>query len=465
MEMNDYSYDPSEMDYAPQEEITQVPHNREAEEAVLGAVLINPEKYYDVSEIITAKDFYIHRHRWVWEAYGALHEKGQAIDVQTVCEELDAQGHLAEVGGKVFFYNLTSKTPSSMHAESYANIVLEKSQRRSLLEAAQKITDLAYDSRKEISEILGETEKAIFEVSEKHDRKEVTPIADVLSEIYDKVRLLYQQGSDMVGVPSGLTDLDRLLGGFQKSDLIIVAGRPGMGKTGFMLTVLKNAALRAKKRIAMFSLEMSNEQLVHRLIAQQTGIDTKKLRTGKLTSEDLPFFVEAIDIFGETKIFLDDTPSITPMQLRTKCRRLHMEHHLDMVIIDYLQLMSGDTGTDNRVQEVSSISRSLKMLAKELNIPVLTAAQLSRGVEKRSDSEPVLSDLRESGSLEQDADIVMFLHNPHAGKEKENPELEGAMQLLVKKHRHGPTKDINLVFMKDQGEFVNALYADPGAGS
>ncbi len=461
MEMNDFGFAPDDMgmDFSAPEEINQVPHSREAEEAVLGAVLINPEKYFDVSQLIDGKDFYIHRNRWVWEAYGALFEKGQAIDVQTVCEELDAKGHLGEVGGKIFFYNLTSKTPSSMHAESYANIVLEKSQRRSLIEAGQKMIDLAYDSKKDLNQVLGESEQAVFEISEKRDRKEVVPIGDVLSDIYDKIRILYNQGEDIVGVPTGLTDLDRLLGGFQKSDLIIVAGRPGMGKTGFMLTVLKNAALRSKKRVAMFSLEMSNEQLVHRLISQQTGINTQKLRTGKLTNEDLTFFVEAIDIFGETKIFLDDTPAITPMALRTKCRRLHMEHHLDLIIIDYLQLMSGDSGTDNRVQEVSSISRSLKMLAKELNVPVLTAAQLSRGVEKRgADSEPMLSDLRESGSLEQDADIVMFLHNPNAGKEAESPELDGAVKLLVKKHRHGPVGSIDLVFLKSQAQFVNAAH-------
>lgn len=457
MENIDFNYPPEDFGIPDTEDLNQVPHSTEAEEAVLGAILINPEKYYDVAQLINEKDFYLHKNRWVWEAYRSLLEKGLSIDVQTVSEELEAQGHLAEVGGKVFFYNLTGKTPSSMHAESYANIVLEKSQRRSLIEAAQKMIDMAMDQKKDLNEVLNASEQAVFDVSEKRDRKEVIPIGNVLSDIYDKVRLLYQQGADIVGVPTGLTDLDRLLGGFQKSDLIIVAGRPGMGKTGFMLTVLKNAALREKKRVAMFSLEMSNEQLVHRLISQQTGISTQKLRTGKLTNDDLTFFIEAIDIFGETKIFLDDTPAITPMQLRTKCRRLHMEHQLDLIIVDYLQLMSGDSGTDNRVQEVSSISRSLKMLAKELDVPVLTAAQLSRGVEKRgNDAEPMLSDLRESGSLEQDADIVMFLHNPNLGKEGENPELDGAMKLLVKKHRHGPVGSIDLVFLKSQAQFVNA---------
>ena len=461
MEMNDFDFVPDDMDLAAPEEINQIPHSREAEEAVLGAILINPEKYFDVSQLINARDFYIHRNRWVWEAYGALFEKGQSIDVQTVCEELESQGHLGEVGGKVFFYNLTSKTPSSMHAESYANIVLEKSQRRSLIEAGQKMVELAYDSKKDLNQVLNESEGMMVAISEKRDRKEIIPITDVLSSVYDQVRLLYSKGEDIVGVPSGLIDLDRLLGGFQKSDLIIVAGRPGMGKTGFMLTVLRNAALRAKKRIAMFSLEMSNEQLVHRLISQQTGISTQKLRTGKLSNDDLTFFIEAIDILGETKIFLDDTPAITPMQLRSKCRRLHMEHHLDMIIIDYLQLMSGDSGTDNRVQEVSSISRSLKMLAKDLDVPVLTAAQLSRGVERRDPKDgPMLSDLRESGSLEQDADIVMFLHNPNAGQEEEHPELEGAMKLMVKKNRHGEVRDIELVFLKNQARFENAARID-----
>ena len=463
MEMNDFGPVPEdmEMDFAPAEETNQVPHSREAEEAVLGAVLINPEKFFGVSQIINSRDFYIHKNRWVWEAYGALFEKGQALDVQTVCEELDARGHLAEVGGKAFFYGLTSMTPSSMHAESYANIVLEKSTRRNLIEAGQKMVELAFDSKKDINAVLNESERAMVEISEKRDRKEVIPITDVLSDVYDQVRLLYSKGEDIVGVPSGLIDLDRLLGGFQKSDLIIVAGRPGMGKTGFMLTVLRNAALRAKKRVAMFSLEMSNEQLVHRLIAQQTGISTQKLRTGKLTNDDLTFFIEAIDILGETKIFLDDTPAITPMQLRSKCRRLHMEHHLDLIIIDYLQLMSGDSGTDNRVQEVSSISRGLKMLAKELDVPVLTAAQLSRGVERRDPKEgPMLSDLRESGSLEQDADIDLFLHNPNAGQEEEHPELEGAMKLMVRKNRHGEVRDIDLVFLKNQARFENAARMD-----
>jgi replicative DNA helicase len=283
----------------------------------------------------------------------------------------------------------------------------------------------------------------------------------VLSEVYDRIDHLSQRTDEIMGVPTGLIDLDRLLGGLQKSDLLIIAGRPGSGKTGFMLSVMKNAAQRYKKHVAMFSLEMSAEQLVQRLIAQETGIDTQRLRTGKLTEEEWPLFTHAIEVLADTHIYLDDTPAITPMQLRTKCRRLHMEYELDLVIVDYLQLMSGDTRNDNRVQEVSYISRNLKVLARELNVPVLAAAQLSRAVEQRADKKPVLSDLRESGSLEQDSDIVMFIHRPDA-LEKDNPRSNLA-EIIVSKHRNGPTHGgIELVFLNNLARFDNA--APPPGG-
>ena len=436
-------------------DIRVVPHSREAEEAVLGAVLINPEKYFDVMQIVSADDFYIHRHQWIWQAYTTLIDQGRDIDVRTVSDELEKKGRLTEAGGFLYLYSLVSKTPFSMHAESYAQIILEKSTRRKLLEAAGQLSELAFDEKKKLEEVLSQSEKAIFNISEHQDRKEVKPINTVLSNIFDNVKELYQQDEELVGLPTGFTDLDRLLGGFQKSDLIIVAGRPGMGKTGFLLSVLKNAALLYRKHVAMFSLEMSNEQLVQRLISQQTGINSQKLRSGKLADEELPIFVEAIDVLGSTKVFLDDTPAITPMQLLAKCRRLDLEHHLDLIIVDYLQLMSGDLGRENWVQEVSYISRNLKILARELNVPVLTAAQLSRGVEQRSDKIPMLSDLRESGSLEQDADIVMFLHNPNTDSDG-NPALDGAMKLIVAKHRSGPVGEIDLVFLKKLARFENA---------
>lgn len=465
MEENTFPQDEHFDDALPADD-GMLPHSTEAEEAVLGAILINPDAYNEVGQIISRKDFFIRKHQWLWDAFTALSDSEQPVDVQTVAEELDRHDHLQDIGGKVFLYSLTGKTPSSMHAEAYASIVAEKSVRRRLIEAADKMTELAMDQKQPLDNVLDSAEQAIFDVSEKRDRKEVQPISSVVGEIYDKVRLLYQQGDELVGVPSGLRDLDKLTGGFQKSDLIIVAGRPGMGKTGFLLTVLKNVALQSKKHVAMFSLEMSNEQLVHRLIAQKTGINTQKIRTGKLSKDELPMFVEAIDVFGSTTVFLDDTPAITPLQLRTKCRRLHLEHHLDLIIIDYLQLMSSENGKDNnRVQEVSYISRNLKILARELNIPVLTAAQLSRGVEQRSDKTPVLSDLRESGSLEQDADIVMFLHNPASDKNNgEQEALDGAMKLIVAKHRNGPVGDIDLVFMKKLARFESAALARDTGG-
>ena len=439
------------------------PHSREAEEAVLGAILINSEKYYDVSQIIGANDFYIHRCQWIWKAFSTLLESGQDIDVQTVANELEKQGKLIEAGGKMYLYSLASSTPSSMHAESYANIIAEKSVRRMMLNAANQMTQFAYDEKKPLDEVLDRSEKAIFDVSEQRTRNDVEPITHVLSEIYDSVRELLRRDEDIVGVPTGFRDLDRMLGGMQKSDLIIIAGRPGMGKTGFLLSVLKNVALTHRKHVAMFSLEMSNEQLDQRLIAQQTGINSQKLRSGKLAEDELPMFVEAVDVLGGTKVFLDDTPAISPMQMRTKCRRLHMEHHLDLIIVDYLQLMTGDTKNDNRVQEVSYISRNLKVLARELNVPVLTAAQLSRSVEQRSEKLPILSDLRESGSLEQDADIVMFLHNPNQEEDRVSG-LDGAMKLIIAKHRNGPVGEIDLVFLKKLARFEDAARRNEAGG-
>jgi replicative DNA helicase len=310
---------------------------------------------------------------------------------------------------------------------------------------------------------MGEAEKAIFGLNERRSKNDLQHIQQVLSEVYDRIFQLSKQDEEIYGVPTGLIDLDRLLGGMQQSDLLIVAGRPGSGKTGFLLSVAKNAAMKHRKHVAIFSLEMSNEQLVQRLIAQETGIDTQRMRSGKFEESEWPLFTHAIDVMSEPMIFLDDTPAITPLQLHTKCRRLDMEHHLDLVIVDYLQLMSGETRSDNRVQEVSYISRKLKALARELKVPVLAAAQLSRSVEQRSDKKPVLSDLRESGSLEQDADIVMFIHHD---QDQDNKEETGQVKttIMVAKHRNGPTKDIDIVFRTNLAKFENAAVSYPKTG-
>ena len=447
-------------DFAPLDEVQPAeiqaqPHNSRAEEAVLGAVLINTETYYDVAQFLQPDDFYIIRNRWIWEAFTRLNEHRQPLDYLTVIAELEQQGQLAEAGGPAYIMTLINQTPTSLHAEAYGRIVEQTAVRRRMLSAANDLAKLAYDQSRSVDTVLDEAEKSVFGISERRIRKDLQPIQQVLSEVYDKVDRMSQRGDEIMGVPTGLIDLDRLLGGLQKSDLLIIAGRPGMGKTGFMLSIAKNAAQKHKKHVAFFSLEMSNEQLVQRLIAQETGIDTQRLRTGKLNDDEWPLFTHAIEVLSDTKVFLDDTPAITPLQLRTKCRRLHSEYNLDLVVVDYLQLMTGDSRIDNRVQEVSYISRNLKVLARELNVPVLAAAQLSRAVEQRTDKKPVLSDLRESGSIEQDADIVMFIHRPDA-LEKDSPRANIA-EIIVAKHRNGPTHSgIELVFLNNLARFDNA---------
>jgi replicative DNA helicase len=432
-----------------------VPHSREAEEAVIGSIMINPEAYYDVAEFLQGEDFYIHRHRWIWDAFVHLYERRRPIDFLTVTEELDQQGRLTEVGGAAYLTALINNVPSSLHAQAYGRIVEETAVRRRMLEAANQIAKLAYNEEMGLEVVMDDAEKAVFGVSERRMTRDLEPIQTVLSDYYDRIDQLSKRDEDTVGVPTGFVDLDKLLGGLQPSDLLIIAGRPGMGKTGFALSVAKNAAQIHKKHVAVFSLEMSNEQLVQRLIAQETGIDSQRLRTGKLEEDEWPLFTQAIEVLSDTRIFLDDTPAITPLQLRTKCRRLHLEYRLDLIIVDYLQLMAGDTRTENRVQEVSYISRNMKVLARELNVPVLAAAQLSRAVEQRSDKKPVLSDLRESGSLEQDADIVMFIYRPEV-YESDDPATQNLAEIIVAKHRNGPVGNLQLVFRKNLAKFENA---------
>lgn len=439
---------------APASPSSMVPHNREAEEAVVGAVLINPETYYDVAQFLSADDFYIHRNKWIWEAYVRLHEQRIPVDLLTLSEELDRVGQLTEIGGSAYLTSLINQVPSSLNAESYGRIVEGHSVRRKMITAANKIASIAYDESSTVDDVMNEAEKAVFNVSERRLKHDLQPISDVLSDFYDRIDDLAKRPEEFHGVPTGFIDLDKMLSGLQPSDFLIIAGRPGQGKTGFLLSIAKNAGLTHKKHVAIFSLEMSNEQVVQRLIAQETGISSHRLRNGKLLDNEWSLFTHAVEVFSDTHIYLDDTPAITPLQLRTKCRRLHMEHGIDLVIIDYLQLMGGDSRNDNRVQEVSHISRSLKVLARELNVPVLTAAQLSRAVEQRTDKKPMLSDLRESGSLEQDADIVMFIYRPD-DYEKDNDK-SNITKILVAKHRNGPVGEIDLIFRGDITKFENA---------
>jgi replicative DNA helicase len=431
-----------------------LPHHREAEEAVLGSVLVNPEVYYDVAHFLAGDDFFLHRNRWVWEAFNSLNEQRLPIDLLTVSEELSRQKRLEESGGPAYLTSLINNVPTSIHAEAYGRLVQETATRRRLLEAANQIARLAYQTETLIDDVVNDAEKAVFGVSERRLTHDLEPIRQVLSEYYDRIDYLARHRDETIGVPTGFIDLDRLLGGLQPSDLLIIAGRPGQGKSGFCLSAAKNAAQLHKKHVALFSLEMSNEQLVQRLVAQETNIDAQRLRLAEIQDEEWPIFTQAVSTLSDTQIFLDDTPAITPLQLRTKCRRLHMEYGLDLIIVDYLQLMTGDTRMDNRVQEVSYISRNLKVLARELNVPVLAAAQLSRAVEQRADKRPVLSDLRESGSLEQDADIVMFIYRPD--QYETDTMRQNIAEILVAKHRNGPVGSVDLVFRERLAKFENA---------
>lgn len=448
--MNDHPPPESGSSSAPQ----VVPHAREAEEAVLGSVLINPEAYYDVAAFLRADDFYIHRHRWIWETYTRLHERRVPIDFLTVSEELDQLNQLAEVGGPAYLTALINNVPTSLHAEAYGHLVEETAIRRRMITAANDIAKIAYQEGLGIDTAMDQAEQTVFSISERRLNSSLQPIQQVLSDYYERIDKLANRDEEILGVPTGFIDLDRLLGGLQPSDLLIIAGRPGQGKTAFVMSVAKNAARLHKKHVAIFSLEMSNDQLVQRLISQETGINSQRLRTGKLNDDEWPLFAQAIEALGNTRIFLDDTPAITPLQLRTKCRRLHLEYNLDLIVVDYLQLMTSGSHSENRVQEVSYISRNLKVLARELNVPVLAAAQLSRAVEQRADKRPVLSDLRESGSLEQDADIVMFIYRPD--QYEKDAAKQNIAEIIVSKHRNGPAGSVELIFRSSLAKFENA---------
>ncbi len=429
------------------------PHSIEAEEAVLGSILINPDALYDVASFLQSEDFFIVRNGWVWEAITRLHERREQIDYLTVVEELRQQNRLEEIGGAAYITYLINHTPSSIYAETYGRIVERAALRRRMLTAAGTIARLAQQEDSDITALIDQSEATLFAVTERRLRQELVPIRTAVAEYYDRIEQLYSQQVESIGVPTGFTDLDDLLGGLQKSDLVIVAGRPGMGKTSWLLSAAHNAAL-AGARVAIFSMEMSNEQIVQRLISSETGFNPHKLRLGQLKDREWALFVEAVGRLSKLNVFLDDTPALTPLQMRAKCRRLYSEHGLDLILVDYLQLMNAGVGfSDNRVQEISFISRNLKHIAREMNVPVVAAAQLSRAVEQRQDKRPQLSDLRESGSIEQDADVVMFIYREDVYNE--NTERKNQADIIVAKHRNGPTGSVALFFRKELTQFAN----------
>jgi len=432
-----------------------VPNNVEAEEAVLGALLIDPEAIYKVLPFLKADDFYLQKHRWVYESVIRVHERRDPVDFITLTTELGQQDHLEAVGGGAYISQLISAVPSAISVESYGRLVEQTAVRRRLLGAAGDIARFAYDEKLPVDQVVDHAEKALFGVSQKRSTRDLQSIQEIVPRYYDHIEYLYEHRGELMGVPSGFRDLDRVLGGFQRSDLLILAARPGVGKTSLMLTFALRAAEK-RKVVALFSLEMSAEQLVQRLVAQVSGIDAQRLRLGQLKDEEWPAFAEAIGHLSELPIYIDDTPSITVLQLRTKCRRLTSERGLDMIFVDYLQLMDSDFRSENRVQEVSYISRSMKGLAREIDVPLMTASQLSRAVEQRQDKHPVLSDLRDSGSLEQDADIVMFIYRDELYNE--NTESPNIADLMIAKHRSGPTGTVQLYFNKRLTQFTD-VYA------
>lgn len=371
------------------------PQNVEAEEAVLGALLIDPDAIIRVAIIIKPDDFYREKHGWIYDAALNLHERREPIDFLTICDELDRREQLDQVGGPAFITSLINAVPTSIHIEHYAHIVERTATRRRLIEAAGQIAGVAYQEADDVEEVVDRAEQILFGVSQRRISRDLVPIKQVLSEYYDRIEYLTRHQGEMIGIPTGFERIDKLLGGLQRSDMVILAARPSVGKTSLALSIAHNAAKKHGQRVAFFSLEMSNEQVVQRLISAETGIDSQRLRRGNIADDEWGRFMKATSDLSETLFFIDDTPGISALELRTKARRLHAEVGLDLIVVDYLQLMRGDFRSENRVQEISAISRAIKALARELNVPVLALSQLSRGVESRTDKHPILSDLRE----------------------------------------------------------------------
>ena len=429
------------------------PHNIEAEQAVLGCMLLDSDVIPTVTELIRSSDFYREDHREICEAIIDIVEKAGPVDIITVAEQLQQRGTLEKVGGIDYLASITSAVPTTANARHYAKIVEEKSLLRKLIKASQEIAGMSYEGAEEAEFVLDKAEKTIFDIIERRSTQGFTHIKDVLLETFNRLEELYNSKSPITGVPTGFTDLDMKTAGLQNSDLILIAARPGMGKTAMALNIAQYAAVQKHVPVALFNLEMSKDQLVNRMLCSEVMVDSHKMRTGKLDDEDWKKIAKALGPLSEAPIYIDDTPGLTVMDIRAKCRRLKLEKKLGLVVIDYLQLMRGRGKTENRQQEVSEISRSLKILAKELNVPVVTMSQLSRGPESRTDHRPMLSDLRESGAIEQDADIVMFLYrddyyNPDSDK-------KNIAEVIVAKHRNGSTGTVYLKWFDKYTKFAN----------
>lgn len=427
------------------------PSNTDAEASLLGAVLIDADAIVKIADHISPADFYDQRHGRIYEALHALYEKRTAIDVLTLADQLKGNGFLDMVGGPAYLAELTNFVPTAAHVEQYADIVAQKALRRRLIAVSHEMAALGQDESKAIQELIEEAETSLFEVSQQHVKQSIVSIESILTDSFDRLNDLHENSGKIRGIPTGYKDLDHMLAGLQRSDLFILAARPSMGKTAFVLNLAHKISTTAKEPVLIFSLEMGKEQLVDRLLAMESGVDAWALRTGRLTDSDFEKLGEAMGTLSEAKIYIDDTPGITVSDLRTKARREAHHQKLGLIIVDYLQLMSGGSrfsSDGNRVQEISEISRGLKGVARELDVPLIALSQLSRSVESRNPQIPQLADLRESGSIEQDADVVAFLYREdYYNPESERPNI---MDVLIKKHRNGPTGGVELYFDKEK---------------
>ncbi|MBS4196547.1 replicative DNA helicase [Lederbergia citri] len=430
------------------------PQNIEAEQAVIGAIFLEPTSLILASEILLPEDFYRSSHQKIFDVMLKLSETGKAIDLITVTEELAASKMLEDVGGVSYLSEIAVSVPTAANIGYYARIVEEKSLLRRLIRTATNIVTDGYSREDEVEAVLDEAEKHIMEVAQKKNSSAFKNIKDVLVQTYDNIELLHNRKGDVTGIPTGFADLDRMTAGFQRNDLIIVAARPSVGKTAFALNIAQNVGTKTGENVAIFSLEMGAEQLVMRMLCAEGNINAQNLRTGALTDEDWRKLTMAMGSLSNSGIYIDDTPGVRISEIRSKCRRLKQEHGLGMILIDYLQLIQGSgRSSENRQQEVSEISRSLKALARELQVPVIALSQLSRGVEQRQDKRPMMSDIRESGSIEQDADIVAFLYrDDYYDHESENKNI---IEIIIAKQRNGPVGTVQLAFVKEYNKFVN----------
>jgi replicative DNA helicase len=430
------------------------PQNLEAEESVLGAMMLSPGAIGAVSEVLDASDFYRESHAIIYRAALALYAKGEPVDAITLVDELEERGELEAAGGRVRIHELAALVPASANAGHYARIVREMATLRGLIRVGGEIAQLGWERPGETTDLVDRAEQVVFDLSQARVSSEFSHIEELLKDSFERITALYEAGADVTGTPSGFRDLDRLTSGFQPGNLIIVAARPSMGKSGLGLCMAANLAVRAEVPTAMFTLEMSKAEVTQRLMCSEAKVESQRLRTGKLGADDWPRLTAACDRLAKAPIYVDDQGSITMMEIRSKARRLKSRQpSLGLIVVDYLQLMTSGSNVESRVQEVSQISRSLKVLARDLDVPILAMSQLSRAVEQRHDKRPILSDLRESGSIEQDADLVMFIYRDEYYNDESDQQ--GIAEVHLAKHRNGPTDTVKLSFLKRYAKFAD----------